>query len=96
MGSASAKALKEALLAEGIKTFRKMPQHLPPKNKTLTIYYGGTDVFPEGGIQLNRNRAYAQNKLSAFQKFAEHNISCVPWTVDPVVAADWDTTVAVS
>lgn len=89
MGSMSAKRLKESLVESSIKAYRKINNRDIPKRKTLVVYYGGSEVLPEGGIQLNRNRSIAANKLLSFQAFAEHNISCVPWTADREEALKW-------
>lgn len=93
MGSKSAKELKESLVELGYKTYRTLSSKLVPKNKTLVLYYGGSELLPEGGIQLNRNRTIAQNKLFSFRAFDHHKICCVPWTTDKNVAKDWDLTV---
>lgn len=90
MGSKSAKLLKEALCATGIKAYRKVGTTLPPKQGTLVLYYGGGEVLPQGGVQLNRNRAVASNKLETFRALESQHVPIVPFTTDPAIAGEWD------
>lgn len=90
MGSKSAKLLKETLNDLGIKAYRKIGSTLSPKRKTLVIYYGGGETLPEGGMQLNRNRATASNKLNTFRALESAGVSHVPFTDDQAVAREWD------
>ena len=93
MGSSSGRALKGALLAEGVRCFRKRQEDaFVTRNNDLIIYLGGTNYIPNlRGRILNANRSLAQNKLNAFR--ALEGLSVVPWTTDKNVAAEWDTCV---
>jgi len=93
MGSSSGRALKQALLDEGIRCFRKRQTDVfKTRDTDLLIYYGGTAVIQNTkGQTLNAQRTLAQNKLKAFQALGD--ISTVPWTTDKNVAAEWDVTV---
>lgn len=90
MRSSSGRALKGALLAEGIRCFRKrQTDAFKTRDSDLLIYLGGTTIIPNTrGRILNTNRSLAQNKLRAFQ--ALEGLSVVPWTTDKYVAAEWD------
>lgn len=92
MGSASAKALKEGLVAEGIRCFRKKVTDIfIPKRTDLIVYYGGVDrLHYQEHCTINANREVAQNKLSAFNAFQDAGLSTVPWTTDKNVALTWD------
>lgn len=96
MGSKSAKLLKESLVAEGLRCFRKrITDTYLPKRNDLIIYYGGTDIMrasQEGA--LNYYRDAAQNKLYAFKALQAANLSTVEWTEDVAVAQTWPCAVA--
>jgi len=96
MGSKSAKLLKEGLVAEGVRCFRKkITDPFIPKRNDLLIYYGGTAIITAHYEQaLNHNREVAQNKLNAFEAFKAADLSTVEWTTDKTVAATWPLTVA--
>ena len=95
MGSASGRALKEALRAEGIRCFRKrQTDRFVTRQSDLIVYLGGTSHAKVNGRVLNEHRELAQNKLHTFQALEEEGISTVPWTTDKEVAAEWDVTVA--
>lgn len=92
IGSASAKALKEALVAEGIRCFRKRTDALfVAKPTDLVLYYGGTESISNKGKNntLNSCRDLAMNKLKAFEAFEEFQLNTVPWTEDKTLAQQW-------
>lgn len=94
MGSKSAKALKEGLVAENIRCFRKLTtSNFLPKPTDLLVYMGGTGVLGPQGIQLNQCRNIAQNKLSTLRVLTDQNIPCVEWTTDPQVARQYGSVV---
>ena len=90
MGSKSARALKEALVADGIRCFRKRnDSNFIAKTTDLVIYYGGTASLPRTVKALNSCRNIAQNKLSTLRVLADHGLSTVPWTNDHATALTW-------
>ena len=95
MASKSAKALKEGLVAAGVRCLRKMPPQFRSKTTDLLIYYGGNHHII-GGLSETFNicRAHANNKLNAFNKFKEANLSTVEWTTDVDIAKTWPLVVA--
>lgn len=96
MGSKSGRLLKEALVAEGVRCFRKkVTDRFIPSRTDLVIYYGGTNRLNTNvPNSLNQWREAAQNKLTAFHTLKDNNISTVEWTEDKTVAATWPTAVA--
>jgi len=92
MGSKSAQLLKEGLVAEGIRCFRKkVTDGFIPRREDIVIYYGGTQELQQrNGSEINPYREVAQNKLRAFEAFATANLSTVEWTTDPTVALTWN------
>lgn len=96
MGSASGKALKQAILDEGIRCFRKhQDDYVITRRTDVVLYLGGTTQLNNCvGKTLNANRSIAQNKLKAFERLQEANLCTVPWTTDKNTAADWDSIVA--
>jgi len=87
MGSASSKALAEAL---GIRRLKKDTTRLP----ALVINWGaGSEKFPEHLLRstvINHPETVGmvQNKLSFFRSLSEDTV-CVPWTDDKAVAQEW-------
>jgi len=92
MGSKSAKLLKEGLVAEGVRCFRKkVTETFIPRREDVVLYYGGIDRLQyQEHATINANRDQAQNKLRAFEAFAAANLSTVEWTTDPTVALTWN------
>lgn len=97
MASKSAKALKEGLVAAGIRCFRKLPPFMVHRN-SLVLFYGGNQSIGYQPIakikKLNDTRHLANNKLHSFQQFKEDNLSTVEWTTDVDVAKTWPLVVA--
>jgi glutathione synthase/RimK-type ligase-like ATP-grasp enzyme len=93
MGSSAAKALKEELVAAGIRCFRKLyTSTFQPKKTDLVIYYGGDQCITTRTPHNTRNsvRYIAQNKLYTLRVLADQGLSTVPWTTDPnIVLNDW-------
>lgn len=96
MGSKSGKLLKEGLVTEGVRCFRKSVTDIfIPRREDVIIYYGGTDrLQAREHCTINANRNVAQNKLSAFEAFKAADLSTVEWTTDKTVAATWPLAVA--
>lgn len=96
MGSKSAKLLKEGLIVEGIKCFRKrVTDVFIPRKDDLIIYYGGIDrLYHQEHLTINANRELAQNKLRAFEAFKADNLSTVEWTTSKEMAATWPLAIA--
>ena len=95
MGSKAAKALKNSLVAAGVRCFRKRPQSpFMAKVSDLVVYYGGTEKLINH-IRNTRNecRNIAQNKLYTLRVLTDQGLPTVPWTTDKVVAETWPTTV---
>ena len=65
-----------------------------PHRRSLAINYGSS-VWPAWVCNRFLNHpssvALASNKLNAFQRFSEEQISCPEWTTDRDVAASWNT-----
>lgn len=93
MGSKSGRALKEGLVAKGIRCFRKKATSgFIPTSRDLIVYYGGTDKLqPYKFHALNNTRDIAQNKLHAFRAFATAKLSTVEWTDNNTTALEWFT-----
>ena len=93
IGSRSAKLLKESLVEDGVRCFRKTTSdQFNPKNTDLILYYGGTDHLMYERTttnNINRCRYIAQNKLSAFRVLKDNNIPTVEWTDSHTVALSW-------
>ena len=98
MGSTSAKALKDALVEEGIKCMRVAPNSrtYKPKKDDFLIYYGGVDII-RGTFKdvMNVDRHLATNKLRSLQAIQEAGISTVPFvTQKEDIPNDWKQIVA--
>ena len=97
MGSASCKALKEALVANGVHALQVKPdsRKFRPRRTDKYLYYGGTSscnwMTP---LALNTDRQLATNKLYTLRVLTEAHLFTVEWTMDKTVAATWPTTVA--
>ena len=99
MGSASCKALKEALVAAGVHALQVKPDSptFRPRDSDRYIYYGGLHNgwwAQTPRTTLNIVRYYATNKWHSFGILKDANLSTVEWTTDKTVAATWPTTVA--
>ena len=95
MASKAAKALKESLVAEGVRCFRirHNSRTFRPRRSDKTIYYGGREVTLTLGRTFNAYRRIALDKLGTFRVLSDQGISTVPWTTDKHVAETWPTTV---
>lgn len=91
MGSKAAKALKQGLVAAGVRCFRKRAEgYFEPKKTDLVIYYGGNN-FLENQKHHSKNdcRNIAQNKLYTLRVLTDQGLSTVPWTTELGVAQEW-------
>lgn len=88
-GSASAKALAEAL---GIKRIKREGSKFKPAGKTI-INWGSSSIPYENAIILNTPEALsrATNKLHFFNDMSEADLDdwIVPYTTDPDIVRDW-------
>jgi len=92
MGSASCKALKESLVAAGVRCFRKkITDVFNPKHNDIILYYGGTNHLQTRVpyTVVNGMREKATNKLKAFQCFTAAGLSTVEWTAEREIASEW-------
>lgn len=91
LGSATCKAIKDALIQAGQRCLRVAvdSRTFRAKPSDKLIYYGGTQQRPERLTSINPDRSIAQNKLTAFRAFEAAGLSTVPWTTEMEIANDW-------
>ena len=91
LGSATCKAIKDALIQAGQRCLRVAvdSRTFRAKPSDKLIYYGGTQQRPERLPSINPDRSIAQNKLTAFRAFEAAGLSTVPWTTDYQTAYNW-------
>ena len=83
LGSATCKAIKDALIQAGQRCLRVAvdSRTFRAKPSDKLIYYGGTQQRPERLTSINPDRSIAQNKLTAFRAFEAAGLSTVPWPI---------------
>ena len=93
LGSATCKAIKDALIQAGQRCLRVAvdSRTFRAKPSDKLIYYGGTQQRPERLTSINPDRSIAQNKLTAFRAFEAAGLSTVPWTEEREIANEWIT-----
>ena len=91
LGSATCKAIKDALIQAGQRCLRVAvaSRTFRAKPSDKLIYYGGTQQRPERLTSINPDRSIAQNKLTAFRTFTATGLSTVPWTEEREIANEW-------
>ena len=91
LGSATCKAIKDALIQAGQRCLRVAvdSRTFRAKPSDKLIYYGGTQQRPERLTSINPDRSIAQNKLTAFRAFEAAGLSTVPWTDSRDTALQW-------
>lgn len=91
LGSESCRLLRDALLARGLRCHRIAynSNTYKPKVGTLHVLWGNVPNTVWSGKQVNAGAGAATNKLAAFERMKNANISVPDYTTNPTDAAAW-------